>query len=205
MKLDNNTELPDRFVRHAASWVCRQLGVKVRQLNGLTLKLSVRRDAGNCSISMQTGTLSIGFVRNEPLAKRVWSLIHYLGWGVCRHAGVHDPNWHGRQVTNEYEKRPQALIDDWALAAGPRAGAVDTIVDQHMEYMEENDPAVKAARRAERMQRILRRRQTKARARLVEWERKRKLSNTKVKKYRAKVAYYDKKLDGERTDTASRS
>lgn len=208
MKLDNRSELPDRFVRRALAWVCGQLDVRVRSVSiemlilrvGKTQSVTYSRDASGRT---NEATATICFERGEPLARRVRYLVSSLGWLVSKH--VPDRAWHYNHVLAEFDKRPRALMDDWSLCAGPRASAIDEMVDTHLEYLEANDPAAKAAKRAKKLQKVLRRRQTKAKARLVEWERKRRLANTKVKKYRAKVAYYDKKFADDRTDDASGS
>lgn len=205
MKLNNHTELPDRFVRQAVSWVCRQLDVRVRALDGQSVNLRISRSGGGCSYSAAESVMLITFEHGQPLARRVRHLVESLAWCIGRAVAITDVAWHTRSVIHEFDKRPSGLMDDWSLNAGPRSSAVDDMVDTHLEYLEASDPAVKAAKRAERLLRVMRRRQAKVRARLVEWERKRKLANTKVKKYRAKVAYYEKKLDADRTDAASGS
>lgn len=193
MRMTNNTQLPDAFVRRVVRWVVSQLDAKMGLLSGFELKLIKSRIRSHNTLLGSSLEVRLG--RQLSFEDATKCLVNSLAWGLPRVLRLPMCNWHAAVVQKEFEKSSNTLLSHWSASAGLRLGTVDMLVDDLMEDMEKNDPQIQAERRAASMRLRMEKRSVRAKANLTEWQRRLKLANTKVKKYRKRVAYYDRRLN----------
>lgn len=103
-------------------------------------------------------------------------LYYSMGSDLCRNEAVVDHQaW---LVTNQFRSNREALVKEWEYKEVQHVALAATIP--------KTDPRTTAAAK----------REANARSKLAEWERKQAMAKTKVKRWAAKVRYYDRKKEG---------
>lgn len=207
MKLTNSTDWPDYFLRRMTAWCAKQINLPMRAVKrGHFGKRSRGSKNGRAWYSMRFRVM-IGPASEFPIAAYVYpgrtherytlpaladreealvevtahELTHlrcYLRWrtsGRIRKfdAGGELHSTHeGRRVLELFKANRAALLAEWSAARAEK-------------------PAKPAASLQEK-------RAAKAAADLERWQRKLKLAQTKVRKCKRKVAYYDKAIAANR-------
>ena len=194
MKLINTTDIPTHLLRRLIGWVCKRLDLPVRYVREVALRKSKRRYGGLCRgrrVGLRIGTASqfpAARLYGDPVVDReeclVWIAAHELG---------HVAQIHERSRTRRQFER-----------TGNTGGSeryVERLAQGVLDAFRTDRPALWAAWSAVPAPRakvptktIVERRAEKARAMLERWQRKAKLATTKVKAYRRKVRYYEKRL-----------
>lgn len=197
MKLKNTTDFPLWFLRRMTAWCCRQLGdLKLRDVASVTFRRSRGAYGGVARTHRRAITVCVGRPVEFPcesmthrnghsmkLADRVealvWVIAHELAHVMqalqrtgTRQQGGHAGSemateWHAKPVVEAFRAQRAALLAAW-----------------------EEPPAVALRPKPEPAQL----RASKAEADLARWERKLKLAQTKVRKLRRRVLYYQTKM-----------
>lgn len=201
MRLRNSTDWPDHFLRRMVSWCCRQIGYppsKVRevQFRNRTRRCYSGRAYGSRRIVCSVGPASAFPVApdNRPgmdgeiIADRLEALIaitaHELRhlWqyanGKSRTLDAerrteHDARWHEVRTLRAFRHSRELLLIDWS--------------HEPASHQSKPKPPVQERRAA------------KAQADLDRWLRKLKLAQTKVRKLKRRVTYYDKAIAAHRS------
>ena len=168
MKLINTTAYSDYFLRRMISWCCREIGLPVGSVNEAKF---CNRSNGDTTGRAWWPSNRIHLSVGSNLAKLV---------STCAHELVHlwlyqeDGKWiaqekktrrHAVRVVEKFKASRDELLASWNKPPKLRASKPKPSLQE---------------KRAEA-----------ARKKLAEWLRKQKFANTKVKRYKAKVRYYD--------------
>ena len=185
LTLKNSTDFPDPFLRKAVRWICRQLDYPYSHVWKVTVL--------NCSGSFRgwaygahniTVRIGAGFKRpltfrwhgiTATLGNRTDALILVLAHELC----------HLRQhARREFEERELGAEGEAVL-----------ILDDFRKDREALEAAWRQipVRKAKVKPPLVEARELHARELLTKWERKLKAAQNKVKKYRGKVRYYERR------------
>jgi hypothetical protein len=196
MKLLNSTDWQAYFLRRMVAWCCRQIGLPVRKLrqaqfrNRTTCSYSGhaygRRIVCSIGPDLRFPTKPDGRdgMANEVIADRTEALIaitaHELEHVSQFHSG-RDDKLKGRceastravevRVLRLFRANREALLAEWSVLPAVRDKPAVSIQDK---------------------------RSAKAAADLARWQRKLKLAQTKCRKLKQRVSYYDKALAASR-------
>lgn len=193
MKIKNTTEWPDYFLRRLTSWCCKQTGCKVRDIKIAEFR---NRSYGACSgrahlrigrvfiaigpadnfpvkPSRYPGRTSDAFL-SPPMKDRLDALV-----AVTAHEVTHIREWNthcrrGERRTRLEERKAVAAFNEQR----------DKLIGQWMSPPPERKTKPTLTRQEKNEQR--------SRELLKNWERKLKMAENKVKKYRQKCRYYDR-------------
>lgn len=197
MELRNDSFLPDYFIRRMVRWCCKQVGYPYRLINEMSFTKrktkyrrgsawfrsrrifihveSIMRNPIGESVSSfddlirheDEFTLSRLFQLVETTAHEVAHLYVYWDGGGVAEAEVRAQ---GKIIADDFRNDRQALIESWAEA-----------------------PKVSVSLETKSKPTAADKREARNRALLKKWESKQKAAQNKVKKYRTKVRYYDRK------------
>jgi hypothetical protein len=184
MNLTNTTKLPNHFLRRMTAWCREQVGLAAEHLVQVDFR---NKSYGICGQAWWEGRVMVRFSelyttdedKNPDFYWIVFVLAHEIQHVKNYRDGSHrqlvkdrdlEPHCDriGRSVAGKFRDTQEALVAEWS--AEPVRSAAKSIP---------RDPVVERA--------------TKAATDLARWEKKLKLAKTKVKKYKARVAYYAKK------------
>lgn len=202
MKLKNATTWDDAFLRAMISWICEEIDCPKRDVKFVTVGNRSRRAWRGCAYP-ESGEVLVRVIKTEfefpKFSRRFGIKTEYrdrleilvgvmahelthirqrgdtLGWkGRRRHAVANGKRYREREcdkweriILDAFRAQREALLTAWNAAIRPSTAR----------------PKVSAPAR----------REAAARSKLAEWESKRKRAATAIKKYRAKVQYYDRK------------
>lgn len=194
MKLTNTTDWPDHFLRRLVSYCCGQIGLPVRWMKSATFRNTKGRRTysglgGGRSIRATVTTRETAFplppdsrpgMDNESFADRLEALV-----AITAHELEH--------CRQSREGRMTTLANRRGLERNTRAVEVRVLrafrADRDRLVAEWMAPPVRVAKpkpsRAEANE-------ARARKALADWQKKLKLAQTNVRKYRAKVRRYDR-------------
>jgi hypothetical protein len=195
MKLANSTDFSDQMLRRMVSWTCKQLGFPASKLGSVQFRNRARRSYSGHAYYPRRIVVSIGpasrfptkpdsrpGMQNEVFADRTEALIavtsheiaHLLQWreGRTRQLELHrrtekDARWHEVLVLRAFRAEREALLAAWSHE--PQAATIKMTPS------------------------VVEKRADKAATDLARWQRKLKLAQTKVRKLRTRVKYYERK------------
>lgn len=192
MKLRNSTDFPSHFLRRLVSWCCKQIGLPAKWLHSAQFtncELAFRGRAWYRDVLIRIGpdshfpfpAHSYGGYEAPALSDRLETLIwittheltHVLQNGSPqgrRRDKEYSCEWHAHQALKAFQADRERLVAEWS-AEPLRSAALSAPKPSTVE-----------------------RRAAKAREDLLRWQRKLTLAKGKVKKYTARVRYYEKKL-----------
>jgi hypothetical protein len=203
MKITNRTKYPTRALRRMVSWICKQLPFPVSQITELEVGNHSQGNSGTVDPVgyKRTGRLNDRrrnyllklWLKEEPAFTRnaVYTAVFYLA-----HAEYHNEksNWtssaycqrEADRIADRWQAQKQELWTEWSkpdLRETAAPIAVGDVLDPSvlLREMQSNGRPKKSKKQvnAERAQ-----------AHLANWERKLKMAQTKVRKYRRQVRRY---------------
>lgn len=188
MKLRNSTDFPDYFLRRMVGWCAKQLGYSTARLRaefrnrrewfsghaygGGRIVVSVSRTEFAEPIKGRRHIAGVQVVYHDRMEALIGVTAHEIAH-LCQYRdrrhkfAEHDAEWHAQRVLDAFRLGRDAWLAAW------------------------NEPP--AEKPAKPKLSIAERRAEKAQADLDRWQRKLKLAQTKVKKLKRRVAYYDKR------------
>ncbi len=201
MRLINTIDYPDYFLRRMVSWCCKELGLPGRYVREVAFRNSRSAWGGMAYTNSRRVGVRIGAASHFPskyrmrgtrkwfpIADRTEALVmvtaHELAHLLLRRLGnhsrrggglagsEHNTDWHERKVMEAFQLCRVELLTAWNEPPKPRA------------------PHPKLS--------LQERRANNAMLLLAKWQLKLKLAQTKVKKYKAQVRYYDRALAAKR-------
>ncbi len=212
MKIENTTDVPSQVIRRCVSWICGLKGIgyadaKIRPSDIKTVKVMNTRHGWHGHAKPWSKEVLLRFAKTDEAARTGtaeemaalgsvrgprdrWEALVSIAAHEVQHL-AHD--YRGaifgsiRRSLKEGESRKAEEIALVAFRADRKA----LLERWHRGVVRDLRPA--SERRALSTQLAVQRREDKARASLAAWERKLKTAQRKVKEYRAKVRYYDKK------------
>lgn len=199
MKLKNSTTLSDRFLRRMTGWVRAEVGLpaaKLRQANFTKTRRYCRGRAwssGRILVRVNVNRTE-GYPLNWHhrgvelnLPDALASLVYVTAHEVC-----HLLNWHvpGR----DRELRQHRDLEPHCVRVGKRIMEM-FLANREALLAKWNEPGKE--RQIKPTVSVSEKRTAKAQADLDRWLRKLKLAQTKVKKLKVKVAYYERKQAAE--------
>jgi len=228
MKLKNTTDFPDWFLRRMISWVCQNewLDWSVRKINEVDVRnrfTSYRRRSGHAWPMHRRIVLSIG---TAELFRPTIFEENENGRRMPVRDDSEKDGWKKGSLEEGQKQRIRQLVDLTGHEVGhltqyqKRAGhgkyserECNHIAARVLEAFKENEDALvaewmkppsyatkpKKAKPTKQQERYER-----AKANLANWERKHKLAQTKLRKYRKQVAYYEKALEIEEPAKAAK-
>jgi hypothetical protein len=196
MKLQNTTDWPDWFLRRMVAWCCRQIGMPQRTILGATFRNSRGAWGGAARTWLKRITVCVGpesrfpascgtHEPGESFADRLECLVavtaHEAYHVAAEWADEHRQRTRGKRhgsserrtcleemrILRLFRANREFLLADWSRAIERPAKPKASIQDK---------------------------RAAKAQADLERWQRKLKLAQTKCRKLKQRVAYYDKAL-----------
>lgn len=188
MLLINRTDFQDYFLRRMISWICQEIELPIRQIKKVTFKKTRRTFSGRAAgrsfivrIGCKERYPTDSFIRHgcihPALADQVEGLV-----STTAHELYH--LWQFRQCNPNLKKlEPGAIFGETLV--------LKIFRDNRDELMTkwERQPECKAAKAPPP---LTEKRAEKASVDLRKWMKKLKLAQTKVKKYKQKVAYYER-------------
>ena len=207
MKIVNTLEWPDHFMRRMAAWCCREIGLPVRSLKKAAFRRSSSAWGGRAylregSIGVRVGdakwfpqtTRRHTCLESETIADRLECLVD-----VTAHEVAH---------LEQFARRSKSRRNG---GAGGSERNTQRIAYRTLRTFRENRDALVAEWSREPEQTaekpkatIIEKRAAKAATKLAEWERKQKVAARKVREYRRRVSYYEKKYGPETLTAAHR-
>lgn len=194
MRLKNSTDFTDTFLRRMVSWCCKEVGLPVRWLKRATFRKARKtyRDVafsglgGGHGIIVRIGPESAfpthefhrHLVRHVEFNDRIEALV-----GVTAHECYHCDQSRRRAFKGASHDEPAAMQAERSAVEAFRANR-DALLAEWIAPVQERVRTVVS---------ISERREAKALADLAKWERKLSLAKGKVRKYTARVRYYEKK------------
>ncbi len=195
MRLINTTDFADHFLRRMVSWCCRELGLPVRYVREVAFRNSRSAWGGMAYTDSRRIGVRIGDASHFPLKYRMrgtgirWPvadrteafvmitahelahlLLRRLGNRSRRGGGLagseHNTDWHERKVLEAFQLCRDELLSAWNAPPKKRGPKANLTVQE---------------RRAASTANLL-----------IAWQRKLKMAQTKVQKYKARVRYYDR-------------
>lgn len=204
MRFKNSTDFPDHFLRRMVSWCCKQLDLPVRWVHRGTFRNSRRSISGHagrheftCCIGPDSAFPSREWRRGGVLvpafASRIDALVE-LALHELQHCNQsylrHKPltNFRLGHVTIDLPDVSRDIETDAQFAAlhGYRA----FMANREALLAEWNLPV---ERKTRQFVSVIERRAIKAANDLDRWNRKLKLAQTKIRKLKARVRYYERK------------
>lgn len=204
MKLANQTDYPDYFIRRMISWACKQIDLPVKAIRKAVFantkmswsrrrKIAYSGRGGSGRIVVRTSNDPKSFptdsferygTTHPAFADRIEALV-----GVAVHECYHC--WQSFANNGKAWLRSNHHIE--AAAVNAENDALRQFQKDREALLEawNKEPAYKQAALAPPSP--IAKRAAKAAEALARWQRKFKLAANKVKKYKAKVAYYAKK------------
>lgn len=195
MKLRNSTGWSDAFIRRMVSWVAGELKYEPSKITEVQARNRSSRSYSGRAWPSRRILVSVGpdhrfptgvddrpGMANTVLADRVEALVLLTAHEIqhlCQfrdrrsyqlsrdRTTEHDARWHSVQVLATFREQREALLEAWGKEIKPRA------VKPKPSRSERNEIAARKA--------------------VETWTRKLKLAQTKLKKYRSKVRYYERK------------
>ena len=178
MELKNTSCLPDHFVRAMIRWCCKQVGYSYSDLREVRfVERWTRRIMGVAFLRSRRIIINVSLIDEallsewrsarglvETVAHEIAHLYVYWEYGSVSESEVEAQ---GKLIAADFEADADALLAAWSKEPARR----------------ETKPQPTAAEKREQGNREL----------LTKWESKLKAAQNKVKKYRAKVRYYDRK------------
>lgn len=172
MKLRNTTDWSDTFLRRMTAWCCRQIGMPVRRVGRIQFRRKRVGYSGHCWWRSRRIVCSCNNV-SDLVAVTTHELFHQhahdAGIATRRSGeGSSEPQtrWHEERAREAFHADEARLLAEWN--AEPKRPA-------------KPKPSVTEARAA------------KAVAALERWQRKLKLAQTKIRKLKARVRYYERR------------
>jgi len=192
MTLKNSTTWPNWFLRRMISWCCQELELPVSKVKGTVFRNS-RSSWSGCARYWRGITVCVGSADCFPRKNRggatindrdealVWVTAHELahllqhqanshtrlrgGWGGAESA----TDWHALPILAKFQAARNTLLAQWLTPPVARLRGPELTLTE--------------------------RRARKAVADLSRWQRRLKLAQTKVRKLRTRVNYYQKKTN----------
>lgn len=194
MRLTNSTSWPDYFLRRLVSYCAAKVGYPVRQLRAAKFRNSRSSWGGvarpwlksfTTCVTKNWGPNPMTTRHGLELRDREECLVHvtaheiahimqYAEQSKTRQSGTSGgseraTDWHANPVVLDFREHREELLAAWNVM-----------------------PALRTRGPGKTPEEI---RESKAREALARWERKLKLAQTKIKKLRARVRYYERKKD----------
>jgi hypothetical protein len=193
MKLRNSTDWPDYFLRRMVAWCCRQVDYKPSRVREAQFRNRTKRSYSGHAYGSRRIVASVGpdsrfplkaddrpGMGNAAIADRLEALIvitahelthlhQYDGRiGKLKSNGQTeaDARWHSIKALESFRVNREALLAEWSLPLAERPAKPSTSVQE--------------------------KRAAKAQADLDRWQRKLKLAQTKIRKLKQRVRYYDR-------------
>lgn len=191
MKLKNTTDFADHFLRRLVSWCCRELELSRKKIREVRFRNSRSvwggraywrsritvciGSASECNQTLKHWKFNDGFqiVTNHRIEVLVVTTAHELAhieqfWRVGPRQSRLERVTEGQayRLLTAFRANRESLLAAWNEPPAPRAKATVSIID----------------RRAE-----------KAADDLARWQRKAKLAQTKIRKLKARVRYYERR------------
>lgn len=195
MKIKNSTDWPVWFLRRMLSWCCKQLDMPAKDIRLAVFRNSRAAWGGSAyywrgAITVCVGAASYfpskGYKHGNGHQNTITDRLECLVW-VTAHEAAHvaqkhtrsrqsgsgggseiSTEWHATPVLEQFRAMRDALLSKW------------------------NTPPAATLRPPQ--PNLLDRRAAKAKADLDKWTRKLKLAQTKVRKLKTRVRYYEKKV-----------
>jgi hypothetical protein len=189
VKLQNSTDIPDHVLRRMTSWCCRELGLPAAQLRRIRFTNMTR--GASRGRAWSSGRLLVRIGKESAFPTQDWQYggATVKGYAtrmeglvsVTAHEVFHLVQWH------DSARRPHARKEMGCVWGGNLL--MEKFRAQRGELMAEWCRPVAVAERPQVS--VLDRRALKAQSDLDRWTRKLKLAQTKVRKLRQRVHYYD--------------
>lgn len=209
----NNHPYQAAFIRKAALWCARQIGMDRKLLDPLIIDVSyckphdVYRGMAwyhGCLIELRLPRpdkkwkypVSTAHTAKERADGRVANDDVELFVTLMAHELEHIRAYQAGRTTADRRRLNQEVrvrLVDWRALQAFRADREAILASWGPATAQEAPRAAKAATGAKAPPSAAERREERARAHLAAWERRLKLAKTKVAKYRAKVRYYDRR------------
>lgn len=216
MKIANTTNVPSPVIRRCVSWICGLRGIgyaraPIRPSDIKTVKVMNTRHGwhghatpwskevllrfAQTDEACRTGTAeqmeALGCVRGP---RDRWEALVSIAAHEIQHLAHDHKERVGGSIRRSLKEGEARQAEEIALVAF-RAGREALLERWHLGVARDLRPVEE--RRALARMLAVQRREAKARAALLTWERKLRTAQRKVKAYRAKVRYYDRKQTAE--------
>jgi hypothetical protein len=211
VKLTNTTDYPDRFLRRMVSWCCRQLDLPVKHVraarfrnrsDGLTSGHAypgARRfciSLGRCYVWVGATTVTKTYpdrLKTGNTDDLVRVTAHELAHLMLAREGSRTRVSRRYHSVSTGGSEPQTRRHENYVIEAFKGRRGELLAEWGREAPQEGPSATPEATPAPAVPDYVRRRAAKAASYLERWKRRLKVAQTKVRKYRKQVAYYEKK------------
>jgi hypothetical protein len=220
MKIENTTDVPSQVIRRCVSWICGLKGIgyadaKIRPSDIKTVKVMNTRHGWHGHAKPWSKEVLLRFAKTDEAARtgtaeemaalgsvrgprdRWEALVSIAAHEVQHLAHDYRGRINGASIRRSLKEGESREAERIALVAF-RADRDNLLERWHLGVARDLRPTEERVALARMV--AVKLREDKARASLASWERKLKTAQRKVKEYRAKVRYYDKKTSDRKID-----
>lgn len=212
MKIVNTTDIPSQVIRRCVSWICGLKGIgyaraQIRPSDINTVKVMNTRHGWHGHAKPWSREILLRFAKTDEAARTGtaeemealgsvrgprdrWEALVSIAAHEIQHLAHDRRGAIGGSIRRSLKEGESRKAEEIALVAF-RADRWNLLERWHLGVASDLRPAEERIALARMV--AVKRREDKARASLAAWERKLKTAQRKVKEYRAKVRYYDKK------------